>query len=80
MPYTLENRQHRHSVSNPDSGYTDYETDAKGRRHRHALSTGCTRCDRLRRMTIHYGNWATSYAFGHAHFYKPEDIYPDAGK
>ena len=73
MISTQENRGHSHTISDPSSGMTDYSLDSRGRKHRHHLSSGCTACDRLRKNTIHYGNWGTSFAFGHSHFYDPRE-------
>jgi len=62
---TTENAGHSHSISDPNSGYTDM---ANG--HRHKLSTGCSRCDRARKIAFR-GRMMTTMSKGHFHFFDP---------
>jgi len=65
MLTTTENAGHTHTISDKSSGYTDIEN-----RHRHKLSTGCSRCDKVR-TTVFRGKMMTSFNNGHSHFFEP---------
>lgn len=74
IPQTGVRDEHYHTMSNPDSGYTDFELDSRGRKHRHKLSTGCRTCDKARRRTVYAGSWGTTFSHAHYHPYEPGDI------
>lgn len=65
---TTTNAGHFHGISNPKSGWTDYE---KG--HRHKLSTGCRTCDRARKWAFR-GRMMTTMSKGHFHFFDPTNV------
>lgn len=61
---TTENNDHRHSISNPGSGFTDPAPDG----HKHALVKGCTTCARIR-SALKIETLPTSFVRGHLHFF-----------
>lgn len=67
--FTSENNDHRHSISNPASKYTDPAPDG----HVHSLVVGCQTCAKVR-ATLGVQTIPTNFVRGHLHFLSTESL------